>query len=195
MRLPIAPAAKVLRFSSKTGVHVAAVPMEPSPRSNTRAHVLLDVLGPTVEFMVPPAESEERYCVLKGTIPPGVSVALHSHPDDESFFLSSGNVQALVQRQDGFESIAMHAGDFRHVPQGVTHAWKNESNEPAIAIIVTTSRLGRFFQEVGRPVAPDALPKHPSLADVQRFIEVAARYHHWLASPEENAAVGINLLA
>ena len=169
--------------------------MEPSHRSNTKSHVVLDVLGPTVEFMVLPSESEGRYCVLKGTIPPAVSVPLHSHPDDESFFLFSGSVQALLQRQDTFEWITMHAGDFRHLPQEVRHAWKNQSNEPAVVIIVTTSRLGRFFQEIGRPVAPDTLPKPPSFADVQRFAEVAARYHHWLASPEENAAVGINLLA
>ena len=78
------------------------MPMEPSHRSNTKSHVVLDVLGPTIEFMVLPSESEDRYCVLKGTIPPGVSVPLHSHPDDESFFLFSGSVQALVQRQDTF---------------------------------------------------------------------------------------------
>jgi hypothetical protein len=88
----------------------------------------------------------------------------------------------------------MSAGDFRYVPQGVRHAWKNQSNEPAVAVIVTTSRLGRFFQEGGRPVAAGALPESPSPADVQRFIEVATRYRPWLASPEENAAVGIKLL-
>ena len=168
--------------------------MEPSHRSNKESHVVLDVLGPTVEFLVLPSETEDRYCVLKGTIPQGVSVPLHSHPDDESFFLLSGIVQALEQRQDGFEGITMHAGDFRHASQGVRHAWKNQSNEPAVAVIVTTSRLGRFFQEVGRPVVADALPKPPSLADLQRFAEIAARYHHWLGSPEENAAVGIKLL-
>jgi hypothetical protein len=124
----------------------------------------------------------------------GISVPLHSHPDDESFFLLSGSVQALVQRQDGFERVTMSAGDFRHVPRRVRHAWKNQSNEPAVAIIVTTSRLGRFFQEVGRPVAAGALPESPSIADVQRFIEVAARYDHCRASPQENAAVGIKLL-
>jgi hypothetical protein len=88
----------------------------------------------------------------------------------------------------------MNAGDFRHVPQEVRHVWKNRTNELAVAVIVTTSRLRRFFQEVGRPIAADALPKPPSLADIQRFAKVAARYDHWLASPEENAAVGINLL-
>ena len=84
---------------------------------------------------------------MKGTIPPGVSVPLHSHPDDESFSTSLACVQALVPRQDAFGWITMHAGDFRHVPQEVRHAWKNQSNEPAVVIIVTTSRLGRFFRK------------------------------------------------
>jgi quercetin dioxygenase-like cupin family protein len=168
--------------------------MEASHGSNKKSHVVLDVLGPTVEFLVLPSDCEGGYCVIKGTIPSSISVPLHSHPDDESFFLLSGSVQALVHRQDGFERLTMSAGDFRHVPQGVRHAWKNQSKEPAVAITITTSSLGRFFQEVGRPVAAEAFSSTPSLADVQRFAEVAARYHHWLANPEENAAVGIKLL-
>ena len=168
--------------------------MKSADRPNKESRVL-DVLGPTVEFLVLPSEDDACYCVLKGTIPPGVSVPLHSHPDDESFFLVSGRVQALEQRNDGFECTNMNAGDFRHVPQGVRHAWKNQSNEPAIAIIVTTARLGRFFQEIGRPVSPDVSPQAPSPTDVQRFVDAAARYHHWLASPDENAAIGIKLFA
>lgn len=150
-------------------------------------------LGPTVEFLVLPSECAGGYCMIRGTNPPGVSVPIHSHPDDESFFLFSGFIQALEQHENKFEWINMEAGDFRHVPQGVKHAWKNQSNDPAIAIIATTSRLGRFFQEVGRPVA-DAFPRPPFEGDVRRFAEVAARYGHWLASPQENAAVGIKLL-
>jgi quercetin dioxygenase-like cupin family protein len=169
--------------------------MESSHGFNKKSHAVLDVLGPTVEFVVLPSECTGDYCVIRGTIPSGVSVPLHSHPDNESFFLLSGSVQALEQRKNGFKWINMNAGDFRHVASEVRHAWKNESDGLAVAIIVTTPRLGRFFQEVGRPVAPDALPQAPSPADVQCFTEVAARYHHWLVSPEENAAVGINLSA
>ena len=165
--------------------------MQASHGSNKKSHVVPDVLGPTVEFLVLPSDCDGGYCVIKGAIPPGISIPLHSHPDDESFFLLSGSVQALVQRRDGFEGVTMSAGDFRHMPQGARHAWKNQSNEPAVAIIVTTSRLGRFFLEVGRPVSADAFSSPPSPADVQHFAEVAARYHHWLASPEENADVGI----
>jgi quercetin dioxygenase-like cupin family protein len=162
-------------------------------RSKQGSRLVLDVLGPTIEFLVSPSDSDAGYCVLKGTIPPGISVPLHSHPDEESFFLLSGKVHALEQRKNGFEWIKMNAGNFRHVPPGIKHAWKNESNEPAIAIIVTTPRLAEFFLEVGRRVATDAPPQPPSPGDVQRFAAAAARYHHWLASPEENAAVGIRL--
>jgi len=167
--------------------------MDASRRSNKKPYVVLDVLGPTVKILVLPSESAAGYCIMKGTIPPGVSVPLHSHPDDESFFLLSGRLQALDQRKDGFKWINMNAGDFRHVPQDVRHAWKNKSNEPAVTIIVTTPRLGRFFQEIGRPVTADAFSQAPSPGDIQRFVEVAARYDHWLASPQENAAVGIKL--
>jgi len=167
--------------------------MDASRESNKKPHVVLDVLGPTVEFLVLPSESAAGYCIMKGTIPSDVSVPLHSHPDDESFFLLSGRLHALDQRKDGFKWMNMNAGDFRHVPQDARHAWKNQSDEPAVTIIVTTPRLGRFFQEIGRPVTADTFPQPPSPADIQRFVEVAARYDHWLASPQENAAVGIKL--
>jgi quercetin dioxygenase-like cupin family protein len=85
--------------------------MDLSRGSNKKPHVVLDVLGPTVEFLVLPSESAAGYCIMKGTIPPGVSVPFHSHPDDESFFLLSGRLQALDQRKDGFKWTNMNAGD------------------------------------------------------------------------------------
>jgi hypothetical protein len=57
-------------------------------------------VGPTVEFLNSPDERDAAYCVMIGTIPPGVSVPLHSHPDVESFFTLSGTVQVLFQRGD-----------------------------------------------------------------------------------------------
>jgi hypothetical protein len=39
--------------------------------------------GTKMEFLSP--SREDAYCVTKGTIPPGVSVPLHSHADAESF--------------------------------------------------------------------------------------------------------------
>ena len=71
--------------------------MEPSNGFDKKSHVVLDVLGPTVEFLVLPSEWARDCCVIRGIISPGVSVPIHSHPDDESFFLCSGFVQAQEQ--------------------------------------------------------------------------------------------------
>jgi len=156
-------------------------------------HGVLDVFGPTVEFLTPPDGTDADYCVMIGTIPPGVSVPLHSHPDPESFYPLSGSVRALSQGGEGFEWLEVKPGEFVHEPSGVKHAWQNASSEPAVSLITTTSRLGRFFQDIGRAVSPGALPGPPTPDDLQRLIGVSAKYGYWTASPEENAAVGISL--
>jgi len=56
---------------------------------------VLDLLdGARMELLS--SSEEDAYCVIKGTIPPGVSVPLHSHRDAESFYVLSGEAQALV---------------------------------------------------------------------------------------------------
>jgi uncharacterized RmlC-like cupin family protein len=87
--------------------------------------------------------------------------------------------------------VSARAGDYIHVPAGARHAWRNVSSEPVVALIITTARLGRFFQETGRPVSDP--PQPVMLADLARFATVAVNYGHWNGTPEENAAVGIRL--
>ena len=74
---------------------------------------------------------------------------------------------------------------------GVPHAWRNVSGEPLVALILTTTRMGRFFQESGRPVAGAPQPVTPE--DLAHFATVAAAYGYWHGTPEENVAIGILL--
>lgn len=53
--------------------------------------------------------------------------------------------------------------------------------------MITTARMGEFFREVGRPVGSPP----PTAQEAARFAEVAKRYGYLLATPDENAAVGI----
>ena len=157
---------------------------------NPTTGVHLDVFGPTLEFLTSPQEAHNDFCVMRGVIPPGVIVPLHSHPDTEDFFIISGEVQALKQVQTGYEWIAGKAGDYIHVPSSARHAWHNVSSEPVVALLITTTRLGRFFQETGRPVT--GAPRQVTPEDLAHFAAVAARYGYWNATPEENAAAGIH---
>ena len=152
---------------------------------------VLDLVdGNRMELLSSP--TEDAYCVMMGTIPPGGGVPLYSHPDPESFYVLSGDVEGLVQTTCGLEWQRLAPGDFIHILAGVKHAWRNRSVEPMSALITCTARLGLALQEMGQ-LASTPGPKFPSSAAIQRIAEISERYGHWLGSPEENAAVGIHL--
>lgn len=154
---------------------------------------VLDVLGPTIEFLVPPAARGSGYCVFKGVIQAGGAVPLHSHPDDESFLLLSGQVSALLDDGASRAWRDVNPGEFVHVPANAPHAWKNNGGEPAVELVITTVRLGNFFQEVGQPLDATKPRIGPAPEELQRFVDAARRYGHWLGTPAENAAIGITL--
>jgi quercetin dioxygenase-like cupin family protein len=135
---------------------------------------ILGVLGPTVQRVV--ADGDVAPCVIRGTVPPGVSIGLHSHPEPETFIALSGALEGYAG--DHWELI--RAGDVFHIPPDIPHGFRNRGAEPAVMFIVTTGRVWRFFEDVAG-------------GSVRRFIETAERYGHWLGTPEDNAAVGIEL--
>ncbi|WP_241666445.1 cupin domain-containing protein [Mycobacterium marseillense] len=145
----------------------------------------MDVFGVIVEFMTP--DDDDKMCVMRATMPPGVTVPLHSHNDFEDFYILAGSYQVLVEGEDGAEWRDYHAGDYVRVPGDIPHAVRNVTEDAAVDLIVTTARMGNFFREVGRPVGSPP----PSAQDMVTFVAAASRYGYWLASPEENAAVGI----
>jgi quercetin dioxygenase-like cupin family protein len=152
---------------------------------------LLYVLGPTIQFVSAPQSEDEAPCVLKGVIPPGISVPIHSHPGVEAFFVLSGAVEAFSDEGGKTHWIAAGSGDFIEVPSNAKHGFRNLSHQPVIQLITTTSKLGRFFQEIGRPVTEGVTMSPPTPHELKHFLETARRYGYWLATPEENAAVGI----
>lgn len=151
----------------------------------------IDLFGPSVEFLTSPQEVQGAFCALCGTIPPGISVPLHSHPDAEVFFVISGVVEAFRQSAQGYERILCQAGDFISISSSARHGWRNPSRAPAIVLIVTTPKLAQFLMDGGRPIAAASHP--PTSEDLARFAAISAEYGYWNATPEENAAVGIGL--
>lgn len=149
----------------------------------------LEVFGPIVEFLTP--EDDEQVCVMRAVIPAGATVPLHSHDDFEHFYILAGAHQILVQGDRGPQWHDACAGDYVRLPGDVPHAIRNALEEPAVVLIVTTPRMGTFFREVGRPAGSPP----PTAHEVGRFLEIAERYGYLLATPEQNAAVGITLPA
>jgi hypothetical protein len=57
---------------------------------------------------------------------------------------------------------------------------------PVVATIVTRARIAQFFREV---------VDGPPAETIERLLAVSERYGYWNATPEENAAVGLDLAA
>lgn len=154
---------------------------------NPSTGLTVDVFQTTVEFLT----TENGFSVLRGVVPPGVIVPIHSHPDVEDFIVIAGSVQCLKQDAEGYEWITAKAGDYVHVPGNARHAWRNISNEPSIQLIITTNKMERFFREAGKPRGGIFQPPTPE--ELAKFAALSATYGYWLATPEENAAVGMHV--
>jgi uncharacterized RmlC-like cupin family protein len=128
---------------------------------------------------------------MRGTIPPGVVVPLYSHVDSETFLQVSGEVEALVEAEDGFDWVRVRAGDVFYAPGGAKHAFRNQGQELAVMIVASTCRMDRFFREISVPAASAA--EVPSGEMIRHFLQTSERYGYWNATPEENARVGISL--
>jgi quercetin dioxygenase-like cupin family protein len=152
---------------------------------------MFDVMGPKVEFLTVPDGRDDSACLMRGTIPAGVFIPLHSHADPETFIPVSGEAEALIQSPDGLKWLRLGPGKVLHVPGGARHAFCNRTEAPATMIVVSTSRIGRFFIEVGEQVRPGSPAPPPSKGTLGHFLSTAERYGYWNATPEENARAGI----
>jgi quercetin dioxygenase-like cupin family protein len=144
-------------------------------------------------MLASPEEVGDGICLIRGTLPPAVAVPLHSHSDVELFYVLEGSME-IFQSKDGASGWAtVGVGAVVAVPANVKHALRNNSSVPAVAVVVTTSKLYKFFREVSKPFDPNHRPAPPTPEEIKTFLGIVARYGYWVASPEENAAIGIGL--
>ena len=159
-----------------------------SPLNQTMTTDFFDVLGPLVKPLMALSRTDTDYCLLQSIFPNGVVVPLHSHAERETFYILEGKVEGWCQG----EWRSFGAGEVFDVPGNARHALRNFSGEPALLLLVTTMRMGRFFTEMGRP-ATASVSRSPTQAELERLAALARDYGHWLGGPEENAAVGLVL--
>lgn len=162
-----------------------------SIQKNPTTGIILDILGPTVEFLTSPDDPKSDFCALKGIMAGGVVVPLHTHVDTEDFIVVSGQLEILRQDENGYEWYVGKPGDFLHIPSYAPHALRNPFTEPATIHMITTKQMGHFFQEIGAPVSGTHRAATPEV--LAHFQAVCAKYGYWNATLEENAAIGLHL--
>jgi quercetin dioxygenase-like cupin family protein len=146
-----------------------------------------DLLGARAEILARP--KCQTLSIIRGTIPAGVSVPLHSHADVEFLYVTGGQLE--IYSGSAAEWIEAKQSQFVHIPGNESHALRNAKLNDAGFLVVTTGRMGGFLEEIGAPISDESEHLMPSPERLQHFTETAARYGYWLGNPEENAAIGI----
>lgn len=105
--------------------------------------------------------------------PEGSGPVPHSHPWDESFYVTDGEVDFSVGDEAAVSALP---GTLVHIPAGTSHWFQFRAGGGAMVSI--TSRLGAssMFSEIDREIAPDK-------PNVEKLIEIATRHGLTVTAP------------
>jgi quercetin dioxygenase-like cupin family protein len=160
---------------------------------NSKNEPTFNLLGPLVQFVVDPADAGGAFGLIQGVVAPGVAIPLHSHADPEILLVLDGDLEFLQHDGKAGRWLTARRGEIISIPGNVKHAMRNTSPENTSLLLVTTPDIYGFFRALATPPNPQAKSAQPGPADMERLVALGAKYNYWLASPEENAAIGLNL--
>ena len=103
--------------------------------------------GDEYRFLATGQETNGRYFLMEGIVPPGGGPPPHIQTrEEEGFYILEGTVRFWV---DG-EVIDASVGTFLHVPRGMLHSFRNESNETArVLFFFAPSGIEEMFSRMG----------------------------------------------
>ena len=170
----------------------------PKPRTKAKPHQglneqVFDAGGVLLEFLASPDEVGHDIGLIRGTMLPGVMVPLHSHREPELLYVLSGSLEVFRSTEALTGWTTAGRGDVVTIPGGVKHALRNSSAVPMTLALVTQWKLYQFFRDFAKPLDAKQVPVRGKPDGMQDLFELAAKYGYWLASPEENAAIGIRI--
>ena len=104
-------------------------------------------LGTLVQIKLDGRTTGGRIGVFEGELPRGASPPMHSHPQDETFYVLEGEVTAWV---DG-EPRTCRRGGMAFAPGGTSHSWRVESDTARMLVISTPAGIEDYARELSEP--------------------------------------------
>src|SRR3954449_8184629 len=142
-----------------------SVPMSASSEEGER----LWFLGTLATIRVPGEAVGGRFALIEFLFPHLASPPLHTHPQDESYFVLDG----WLTLQAGEERFELERGATAVVPIGVAHTFRVNSDTARVLVLSTPAGIERFVREGGVPAAAPTLPPadapRPSPAELERI--------------------------
>jgi len=128
-------------------------------------------LGTYTRIKLDGGQTGGRFAVFEALFPRGAAPPLHSHPQDETFYVLEGELTAwvvepeLVAGDDGgapawveLRAQRLGVGAMVCAPGGVPHSFRVESETARMLVISTPAGIEEYVQALGEPALWPWLP-------------------------------------
>ena len=129
-------------------------------------------LGTLARMKLDGSQTGGRFALWEAEVPHGASPPLHSHPQDETFFILEGELTVWVVDEADIETgvdglpprwVATHAqrcgvGSVMYAPGGVPHTFRVESDTARMVVVSTPAGIEELVRGLGQPARFPWLP-------------------------------------
>lgn len=110
-------------------------------------------------FLAKGTDTNGQFALMEVNLRKGFEPPAHTHTnEDESFHILAGEITFTI---DGEEHV-LKAGDFIHLPKGVAHSFKLQSDKVKMLAHLIPAGLEEFFMELSIPADKIDYPPLPS---------------------------------
>jgi len=106
-------------------------------------------LGTLVRVLLDGEATGGRFALIDLTLPGGAAPPMHSHPQDETFYVSDGVVIMWV---DG-EARRCEAGAVAYAPGESPHGWRVDSDTARMLILSTPAGIEDYMRALSEPAS------------------------------------------
>src|SRR5260370_16431127 len=80
------------------------------------------VLGVLLQFLSTPEQINDQISMMRGTVPSGVVIPLHSHADPEIFYVLNGSLEVFQAEGPSAGWQTVNAAEVVSIPGNASHA-------------------------------------------------------------------------
>jgi quercetin dioxygenase-like cupin family protein len=111
-------------------------------------------LGTLATIKVAGEAVDGRFALIEFLFPRGASPPLHTHPQDESYFVLEGGLTV----QAGEERFPLGQGGTAVVPMGLPHTFRVDSDGARVLVLSTPAGIELFVRELSVAASAQTLP-------------------------------------
>ena len=127
-------------------------------------------------------DTREAFTLIEAELPAGGGPPPHiHHNEEEGFYVAQGEVTIYL----GNDERTLAAGGFAMAPRGVPHAFRLETPDATLVLLVSPGPAHEaMFREMGEPATARSIPEAPAMPpDVPELAKIAARHGTQIVGP------------